>query len=318
MDASLPVPTVMAATWNDGLFVLSGGGRRHELAGQAVGALARDGRGGTLAVIDDRTLCRRTAVGTWSTVATSELRLECAMQVGEVIYVGTNGAHLLRIGPGGGVEQLHGFDVAPDRDSWYAGTALVDGEIVGPPLSIRSLTTTCDGRALLANVHVGGILRSTDGGATWHPTIEIDCDVHEVCAHPSLPGTVFAAAAVGLCMSLDGGATWAVESDGLDASYCSAVAVSRADVLVSASAHHFADRGAIYRRSVEGPGPLVPLGSGLPRWLDGIADTRCVDSNGSAIAVADKAGNVYASPDAGVSWERLAEALPSPSGVLIT
>ncbi len=107
----------MVATWNDGLFVLSGGGRRQELAGQAVGALARDGRGGTLAVIDDRLLCRRTAVGTWSTVATSELRLECAMQVGEVIYVGTNGAHLLRIGPGGGVEQLHGFDVAPEKNS---------------------------------------------------------------------------------------------------------------------------------------------------------------------------------------------------------
>ena len=39
------------------------------------------------------------------------------------------------------------------------------GTPVGPPLNVRSMTSTADGGALLANVHVGGILRSTDGGA---------------------------------------------------------------------------------------------------------------------------------------------------------
>jgi len=64
---------------------------------------------------------------------------------------------------------------------------------------------------LLANVHVGGIPRSVDGGVTWQPTIDIDSDVHEVRAHPKRRGTVVAAAAVGLCTSSDGGATWTVE-----------------------------------------------------------------------------------------------------------
>ena len=59
--------------------------------------------------------------------------------------------------------------------------------------------------------------RSTDGGATWHPTIDIHSDVHEVCAHPTHPSIVIAAAAIGLCISRDGGATWAVERGGLHA-----------------------------------------------------------------------------------------------------
>jgi hypothetical protein len=33
---------------------------------------------------------------------------------------------------------------------------------------------------LYANVHVGGILRTADGGETWTPTIDIDADVHHV------------------------------------------------------------------------------------------------------------------------------------------
>ena len=49
---------------------------------------------------------------------------------------------------------------------------------------------------------------SVDGGATWHPTIAVDDDVHQVLAHPTRPEIVVAAASVGLCRSTDGGATW--------------------------------------------------------------------------------------------------------------
>ena len=93
---------------------------------------------------------------------------------------------------------------------------------------------------LLANVHVGGIPRSTDGGVTWQPTIDIDTDVHEVCAHPIDPEIVIAAAAAGPGISHDGGATWTIEQDGLPASYCSAVAFLGRDLLVAASTDHFA------------------------------------------------------------------------------
>jgi len=202
------------------------------------------------------------------------------------------------------------------RDKWYAGSALINGQLVGPPLGVRSIAATSDGTVLLVNVHVGGIPRSTDGGVTWEPTIDVDSDVHEVCAHPIHPGIVIAATAIGLCISRDRGATWTAEREGLHASYCSAVAFSGTDILVSASADHFATQGAVYRRPIDGPGPLVPVGGGLPRWIDGIADTGCIATRGSALAVADRAGNLYVSADGGRNWSCRANGLPAMSSVV--
>jgi len=299
------------------LFVVTGESRHHELAGQSVRGLAADGHGGALAVVDGHSLCRRSLDGQWSTIATSEFPLACSVPVGDVIYVGTDDARVLRVSANGKVDQLGGFDAVAGRDKWYAGSALINGQLVGPPLGIRSIAATSDGTVLLANVHVGGIPRSTDGGVTWEPTLDVDRDVHEVCAHPIHPGIVIAAAAVGLCVSRDSGATWAVEQDGLHAPYCSAVAFSSSDILVSASGDHFATQGAVYRRPLDGPGPLVPVGGGLPRWINGIADTGCIATRGSALAVADKAGNLYGSADAGRTWSRRANGLPTTSSVLI-
>jgi hypothetical protein len=85
----------------------------------------------------------------------------------------------------------------------------------GRRLEIRSMAAACDGAVLLANVHVGGVPRSTDSGLIWRPTIDIDSDVHQVCAHPARPDIVIAAA--GLCISRDAGTTWAIEQKGLHA-----------------------------------------------------------------------------------------------------
>jgi photosystem II stability/assembly factor-like uncharacterized protein len=217
----------------------------------------------------------------------------------------------------GEVQQLKGFDEMAGRATWYAGSALINGVVMGPPLGVRSMTAALNGTVLLANVHVGGIPRSTDGGLTWQPTIEVDNDVHEVRAHPYHAEVVIAAAAKGLCMSRDGGATWAVEVTGLHASYCSAVAFSGGDLLVSASADHFATESAVYRRAIDDHGPLERIGAGLPEWFNGIIDTGCIASSGDTVAMADKAGNVYRSADGGRNWSRVADGLPQVSSILI-
>jgi len=318
--------TVLVATWSNGLFVFSGGTRAQvELANHPVRALAPDGHGGAIAIVDGRSLYRRAPNGAWSTIATAEFDLACCVTVGDVIYVGTDDAHVLRISAAGEIEQLRGFDEVAGRDKWYAGSAIVNGKRVGPPLGIRSITATSDGAVLLANVHVGGIPRSVDGGATWQPTIDIDSDVHEVRAHPNRPGAVVAAAAVGLCTSSDGGATWVVENAGLHASHCYAVAFAGDDVLVSAAESPFAPKGAIYRRApdqqtyeqMDEHGTLVKVAGGLPEWLDGKADTHCIAAHGSEVAIADWGGNLYVSADAGRTWSRQADGMPPPSSVLI-
>jgi hypothetical protein len=225
---------------------------------------------------------------------------------------------MLRLGREGGVLDLvDGFDNVAGRDAWFAGSAIVNGQRVGPPLGIRSVAANSDGSILFANVHVGGIPRSVDGGRTWQPTIDINSDVHEVRAHQSNPDIVVAAAAVGLCISCDSGATWTIERKGLHAPHCSAVAFSGDDVLFSASTDPFAADGRIYRRPLRPDGCAVVVDGGLPAWIEGTADTGCIAANGSSIAFADKAGNLYGSDDFGRTWSRKSIKLSAPSGVLI-
>ena len=313
----MALPTILAASWSDGLFVGWGGVWRQELAGQPVRGLARDGRGGALVIVAGRSLNRRSADGVWTTLATAEVELACCVAVGDAIYVGTEDARILRLGPRATLTSVTAFESVAGRPSWYAGTAVIDGQVVGPPLGVRSLSATCDAGALLANIHVGGIPRSTDHGAKWAPTIDIDVDVHEVCAHPRNPQLVAAAAGMGLCISTDAGATWTVERDGLHAPHCSGVAFSGSDILVSASEDPFSARGALYLRSIEERGPLRAVGGGLPEWTDGKVDTGCLASHGSAVAAADAGGHLYVSEDFGRGWSCLRTRILNPSSMLL-
>jgi hypothetical protein len=311
-------PTILVATWSDGLFAITGDGRTQEIENQRVRGLAPDGRGGALAIVGRHSLRRRAPSGEWATVATSEFELSCCMAVSDAIYVGTDDARMLRLSHGGGVlDPIDGFDNIAGRDAWFAGSAIVNGQRLGPPLGIRSVAANSSGSVLFANVHVGGIPRSMDGGRTWQPTIDINSDVHEVRAHQADPDIVVAASAIGLCISHDAGATWTIERDGLHAPYCSAVAFSGDDILVSASTDHFATQGRIYRRPVRPDGDTVAVENGLPTWINGIADTGCIATNGSTIVVVDRAGTLYLSTEFGLAWSRSSSELPTPSSVLI-
>jgi hypothetical protein len=309
--------TILAASWSDGLFVSDAGGFRQELTGKCVRSIAADGRGGALAIVDGHSVLRRAANGEWSTVVAAASELSCCVAVGESIYVGTDDARVLRIGAEAALIDLKGFQSVAGRETWYAGTAIIDGKLVGPPLGIRSIASTCDQQVLLANVHVGGIPISNDRGASWRPSIEVDADVHQVCAHPSQPRVVIAAAAVGLCVSYDGGATWAIEQEGLHALHCSAVAFVGDDILVSASEDPFSEQGAIYKRRLNVAGPLRRVGGGLPEWTQGRADTGCMASKGPVVAIVDGGGNFYVSEDAAQSWLRRPERIAAPSGLLV-
>ncbi len=313
----MPMPTILVATWGNGLFSVTGKVVHQELADQPVRSLAADGHGRVLAIVGRHSLCRRSADGDWTEIVKSEFELSCCVPIGDVVFVGTDDAHILRIDPDGTQQHLTGFDAVAGRDSWYAGGAIVDGKLMGPPLGIRSIAATCDGAVLLANVHVGGIPRSTDSGLTWRPTIDIDSDVHQVCAHPARLDIVIAAAAKGLCISRDAGTTWTIEQRGLHAHHCSAVAFGKNDIFVSASAGPFATQGAVYRRPIDSSDPLQPLGGGMPKWIDGKADTDCIATRDSIVAVIDWSGRLYVSDDDGASWTYSSDRLAEPSGLHI-
>src|ERR1700680_304825 len=144
-------PTILVATWADGLFAVTGDGRTQEIANQPVRGLAPDGRGGALAIVGQHSLRRRAPGGEWATVATSEFELSCCMAVRDAIYVGTDDARMLRLSHGDGVlDPIDAFDNIAGRDAWFAGSAIVNGQRLGPPLGIRSVEATSDGSGVYA------------------------------------------------------------------------------------------------------------------------------------------------------------------------
>ena len=311
-------PSILVATWAEGLFAVTGDEHTQEIANQPVRGLASDGRGGALAIVGGHSLCRRTPGSEWINVATSEFELSCCMAVEDAIYAGTDDARMLRLNDETArLEPIESFDHVAGRETWFAGSAIVNGQRLGPPLGIRSVSANSNGTILFANVHVGGIPRSLDSGKTWQPTIDINSDVHEVCAHPTNPDIIVAASAIGLCISRDAGATWTIERDGLHAPHCSAVAFSGDDILISAATDPFTDQGKIYRRPIRPDGKIEAVEGGLPAWLDGIADTGCITTSGSMIVVGARSGTLYLSLDFGRVWSQRRLQLPAPSSVLI-
>jgi hypothetical protein len=288
----------------EGLFELDGKDLRpdDELGERDVTALAVD-VDEVWAIIADRSLLRRDASGGWTEVASSDsYELTCVVASAAGVFVGTEEAHLLRLedstlAPVDGLERVEG------RDAWYTPWG-------GPP-AVRSLAAD-RARRLHANVHVGGIPRSTDGGASWEPTIDIDSDIHQVLAHPSEPDVLLAAGAVGLAISEDGGSTWRIESDGLHSTYARAVAVADTTVLVTASSGPRGGRAAVYRTTLAPGSRLERCTDGLPEWFDGNIDTGWLAAAGSTAAFAATGGLLFSSDDAGATWTEVADGLPRP------
>jgi hypothetical protein len=265
-----------AGLWQDG----------RRLAEGRVADVATAPAGGWVAVVDGRVVTSDGAPA----VPVPGPAATCVAALGSAAVVGTAEAHLVIV-DGGQARRLESFDSAEGRDRWYTPWG-------GPP-DTRSLAVGGDG-ALWVNVHVGGIVRSGDGGATWRPTIDVDADVHQVVVAGD---RVVAATARGLATSADQGATWAFATEGLHGAYARAVAVAGEWLLLSASTGPYTDRSAVYRRPLAAP-EGVPFERCSP-WFTENIDTGLLAAagDGTSAALAAPDGALYRSADAGASWE---------------
>jgi hypothetical protein len=288
-----------------GIDAIDGDGSEH-LRDESCTALAVEGMH-LWAIADDTTIMRGSTNGEWASVASIEGRkARCLLAQGGGLFVGTDEAHLLRI-TNGAPEPVSSFDDVEGREKWYTPWG-------GPP-DTRSMSASLG--TIYANVHVGGIVRSTDGGRSWEPTIDIDADVHQVLAHPDTAGLVLASTAWGLARTDNGGADWSFDDEGLHAPYSRSVAVAGDSLLVSASTGPRGGRAALYRRPLGEDRAFERCTEGLPEWFPGNIDTHCLAAFGGTAAFGTEDGEVFRSDDEGRSWEKVASDLPAIRAIVL-
>jgi hypothetical protein len=220
----------------------------------------------------------------------------CIQPTPETVWVGADGARLFAV-EDGEVKEDEFISQAPGRETWYTPWG-------GPP-AVRSMTLDAD-RTLYVNIHVGGLLRYDDTGLV--PTVDIHTDVHQVTAHPTQKGAVFAATGVGLAQSHNGH-DFDFRTEGLHADYCRAVTVLDETVVISASTGPGANKARIYHGNLW-EGPLHAATEGLPEWFDYNVDTHCLAVRHGSVyaAVGD---TVWASVDQGKTWVVAVSGLPT-------
>lgn len=209
------------------------------------------------------------------------------------LLVGLQGGHLCLLDETGHSAPIESFDRVAGRDEWE--------NPAGPVPDLRSIAIGQQDE-WYANVHVGGVWRSTDQGRTWTGVIEPESDVHEVATGEG--GIVCVAAAKGFGWSADSGATWTWMTDGLHAPYARAVAVSGDTVYVSASTGPRTSDGRLYRASIGSS--FEACNRGIPESFPFNIDTGTLAASGESVAFGTQSGDFYRSSDSGNSWEKVA------------
>ncbi|MGH7598920.1 MAG: PKD domain-containing protein [bacterium] len=198
----------------------------------------------------------------------------------------------------------------------------------------------------------GGVWRSTDGGATWSPTMNdlVTLNISALAFKPGDPNTLYAGTGEaflsdalpgrGLLKSTDGGATWRRigPASGLNTSFITELAVTPANPnLIFASGREAVpqymplptettpDRGvsAIFRSTDAGeiwqdvtsgkgidPVPNFPFDN-MP--TDVVVSPTDANTVYAAFGVYFESGGIWKSTNGGQSWTRLTNGLPNPA-----
>jgi photosystem II stability/assembly factor-like uncharacterized protein len=219
------------------------------------------------------------------------------------VYAGTEPSRLFRSDDRGeSWRELEALLTLPSRPSWSF-----------PPRPWTShvrwiAPSPHDADLLLVGIELGGLMRSSDGGASWQDHRPgAQPDVHSLAWHPRLPGHAYEAGGGGAASSSDAGDTWEAADEGRDRHYTWSVAVEADCWYVSASTGPFAAHGRgdpearIYRRR-DGE-PWQPLAGGLPEPLPAMPYALLATDGRLFAGLAD--GRLWESRDHGDSWKPL-------------
>jgi photosystem II stability/assembly factor-like uncharacterized protein len=214
------------------------------------------------------------------------------------LLIGTEPPHLFHWSLADGLVRNEAFAELPCRSRWHTPWG-------GPP-AVRSLASP-DGQTVYADIHVGSIMRSLDGGSTWAAvTPTLNEDVHRVAACPSAPNRVYANTARAVYVSEDRGQSWHDRGVGLGHAYGREVAVhpDQPDVLlatVSDGPHGENVHGRLWRSGNAGES-WQPVGGEFPASTPDNIDTYHVTFDAAGTAWAAVGSVLYRSGDLGQRW----------------
>ena len=250
-----------------------------------------------------------------------------------VVYAGTEPSALYRSEDGGNTwRELASLLTLPSAPTWSF-----------PPRPYTShvraigLDPNQAGRLYVA-IEAGALVRSFDAGQTWEDRQPGGpFDTHTLGLPRQAPGRIYSAAGDGFMQpgqgfveSSDGGNTWERPGAGLQQHYLWGLAVDPENpetLIVSAApgpqqAHNpLHAESAIYRRASGENWQQVQ--EGLPPSREMLASTLAANEAEPGVFYAANNRGIYRSPDAGLTWERLAIAWPEhkdgsrPEGLLV-
>jgi photosystem II stability/assembly factor-like uncharacterized protein len=253
--------------------------------------------------------------------------LEPSLSDPDTVYAGVEDAALFRTSDGGQTwNELPGLRTHESGSKWAPGAGgLCLHTIVQDPRNPE--------RIYIA-ISAAGAFRTDDGGKTWRPInrglvsqyipvpdAEVGHCVHRIAMHRSKPGVLFMQKHWDVMRSDDGGDSWKEVSGNLPTDFGFVIDVHAHDpetiyvVPIKSDSEHYPPDGKLrVYRSRKGGNDWEALTKGLPQgdcYVNVLRDAMSVDSLDSCgVYFGTTGGQVYASADAGDTWNAIVRDLP--------
>ena len=254
--------------------------------------------------------------------------LEPSLTDPDTVYAGVEDAALFRSTDGGeNWKELPGLRGHGTGPQWQpgAGGLCLHTIILDPS----------DPKRIYIAISAAGAFRTDDGGATWKPInrglrspyipdqdAEVGHCVHHIATNAKRPGLLFMQKHWDVMRSDDAGDNWKEVSGNLPTDFGFAIDVHAHEpetvyvVPIKSDSEHFPPDGKLrVFRSRSGGNEWEPLTKGLPQkdcYVNVLRDAMAVDSlDKCGIYFGTTGGQVYASADAGDSWNPIVRDLPA-------
>ena len=254
--------------------------------------------------------------------------LEPSLRDAETVYAGVEDAALFKSTDGGqNWKELAGLRGHGTGPMWQPGAG-------GMCLHTVILDPGNEKRIWIA-ISAAGAFRTEDGGVTWKPInrglrsefipdqdAEVGHCVHHVAMNPGRPGVMFMQKHWDVMRSDDAGDSWREVSGNLPTDFGFVIDVHAHEqetiyvVRINRDSEHYVMEGKLrVYRSKSGGGEWEALTRGLPQkdcYVNVLRDAMAVDSlDECGIYFGTTGGQVYASSDAGETWNAIVRDLPA-------